>query len=215
VWIPVEEEFGSADVGSLGADIAIILDMVTTNGPSYTVWNCLFWPVCTHNPKIHGCFAMGNGRDWDEKHGIGPWHCWCTLGQAVYFSGVGSFPECAISAVAKGIFHQFSGIQVECIAMVCHVLTKMGSMVAWGMALLSWYVVLAMIAGGGCSIIMVWWDEDWTCRWCRHRWCDGLLVGSTLRGVAHVVSGLCGIVRVALGGTVPCRMVMRVWKASL
>ncbi len=93
-------------------------------------------------------------------------------GQVVYFGDVSSFPEHAISAVAKGaIFCQFSSVQVECITMMHHVLTKMGGVVAWGMAwastgLLSWwwswYVVLAEIAGGGCSIIVVCWDEDQT-----------------------------------------------------
>jgi len=56
----VEEEFSGDEVGSFGADIAIILNLVTTDGPTHTVWYHFFGVVGAHDAEI-GCLFVA----WD------------------------------------------------------------------------------------------------------------------------------------------------------
>ncbi len=57
----VEKEFSGDEVGGFGADVAVILNLVTANGPAHMVWYHFFGVVCTHNAKIGCLFVVWDG----------------------------------------------------------------------------------------------------------------------------------------------------------
>jgi len=97
----VEEQFGSDEVSSFGADIAGVFNLVTANGPSYTMWDSFFRPVCTNDAEVGGKSSFGNGRNQNEKDGVGSGGRGSTLCQAMNLRGIGMLPQEAIRAGAK------------------------------------------------------------------------------------------------------------------
>jgi len=133
----VEEQFGSNEVSRLGAYIARIVNVITTDGPSDAVWDSLLGAVGTNDAEVSGTFSWGNGGDRDEKHGVSPGCGGGSLSQAVDLNGVGLHPEGTIRAFAKGgVFGEFPSVWIECVAM--H-----GSMVEGGLSGEHWVARLA------------------------------------------------------------------------
>jgi len=118
----VEEEFGSGEVSSFGADIARIFNAITTNSPVDTVWDRFFRVMCANNVQVSGTAPRWDCGDWDEEHGVGPRDGSHTLHQAMDLSDVGLLPQGTIGAVAEfGIFSGCTCVRVEGIAMVSSV----------------------------------------------------------------------------------------------
>jgi len=97
----VEEQFGCDEVHSFCADITRIFDMVATNKPLDMMWDGLFWAMSTNDVQVSGTATMGNGRNRNEEHGVGPRDCSCALCQVVYLSGIGLLPQCTIRTFAE------------------------------------------------------------------------------------------------------------------
>jgi len=82
----------------------------------------LFWAMSTNDAQISGMATMGNGRDRNEKHSIGPRDGGHALCQAVYLSGIGLLSQSTIRNFAEfGIFSQLTGVGVEGIAVASSV----------------------------------------------------------------------------------------------
>ncbi len=61
---------------------------------------------------------MGNGRDRDEEHGVGPWDGSHALCQVVDLSGIGMLSQSAIRAFTEfSIFSKLTSVRVQGIAM--------------------------------------------------------------------------------------------------
>ena len=57
----VEHDFNCGEVCHLGADIAIIGDVVATHGESHMAWVAFFWVIGSDNVKICCLFVLGDG----------------------------------------------------------------------------------------------------------------------------------------------------------
>jgi len=113
----VEEEFGSDDVGSFGADIAQVFNLVTTNGPPDMMRHRFFRSMGAYNAEISGTLSWGNGSHRDEEHSVSPGNSIGTLGKSVDFGCIGMLPEAAIGAVAKFLlFGKLASIGIKGVA---------------------------------------------------------------------------------------------------
>ena len=71
-----EQGFDIGEVGSIGADVASIVDAISAHSEAYKTRICLFWTKSRdYDAEIGGIGAFGEGRDWD-KH-----NCFCASGQ--------------------------------------------------------------------------------------------------------------------------------------
>jgi len=63
--------------------------------------------------------VFGNGRDWNEKHGVGSWDLSHTLCQVVNLGDIGLLPVEAIGTGAESfVFSKFASIGIKSIAMI-------------------------------------------------------------------------------------------------
>jgi len=101
--------------------------MVTANSPLHNVGQ-FFRSVCTDNAEVGGMAFLGNGQDWNEKHGVGSRDLSSTLCQVVNLNGIGLLPIDAIRTGAEFfVFSKFTGIGIKGIAMtgsVTHRITR-------------------------------------------------------------------------------------------
>jgi len=114
----VEEEFGSGEICSFGADVTLIVNMIAADSPTNMVGDGLFRSMRTHNAEISGLATRGNGRHGYKEHGVSARDGSCALGQVVDFGGISLLPKGTLRAVAEfGVFGKFTGVRVECITM--------------------------------------------------------------------------------------------------
>ena len=118
----VEHDFYCCEVCCLGADIAIISDAVTIHGESHMTWVAFFWVIGSDNVKVCCLFVLGDGCNWDKKHGISASRhvSAMSLAEAASFIGTSINPELALTAGAQlMILSNQPGVGVKCIAMQC------------------------------------------------------------------------------------------------
>lgn len=110
----VEEDLGCGDAGCFGADVMGVVNEVAANSVANAPWVSFEGSVRCHNSEVSGFATFGNGRAWDEEHGVSSFGVFVALGQASKFLAVGIFPEGASTAVAQGgVFGQFTCVWID------------------------------------------------------------------------------------------------------
>jgi len=97
----VEEQLGSDEVCSFGADITRVFDTITTDSLPDSMQDGLFRAMSTDGVEVGATVTMGNGGDRNEEHSVGSWDGCHALYQAVDLSGIGLLPQWAIRTVAS------------------------------------------------------------------------------------------------------------------
>jgi hypothetical protein len=98
----VEEELGIDETSGFGADVTRIFDAVAADGPTYSEWVLLFWPVSADDSEIRD-FAtlLGDLFGVDKENGVGSFDVAMTLGKTANFVGVRLLPQVALAALAE------------------------------------------------------------------------------------------------------------------
>ena len=116
----VEHCFDSGEIGSLGADVAIVVDAVAANSEADTPRVGFFGAIGGDDSEISGFGAFGDFGDGDKDHGTGTGGhiSTVTLAEASDFVGAGGAPESTFAAVAEfGVLGDLAGVGIEGITM--------------------------------------------------------------------------------------------------
>lgn len=83
----VEEKFGGGEASSLGANIARIVDEVSTHSPADTTWLFLLGTISDDVAEVGGTSTFRDLVVADEVDGVGTFGLFVALGQAASFFG--------------------------------------------------------------------------------------------------------------------------------
>ncbi len=168
----VEEDLDSGEVHSFGADIASIVNAITTHSPTDVVGDGFFGVEGTDHTEIGGFGAWGELADGNEMHCVGSGSFGCALCKAMDLSSVRGPPQGTIAAAAQfRVFSQFPRVGVESVAMQCPVwgytgtagwcsgAGDMSSMVATGV--IAWGMVEQWCSGSAGSGTSQWGCGGW------------------------------------------------------
>jgi hypothetical protein len=123
----VDHDFDSGEIGSLGANVASVIDTVATNGETNAARVGFFGAKGGNDAQICWLFVFWDLVSLNEKHGLsaGGHVGAVALAKAPEFVFTGFNPEGTFATLAKfTVFGELAGVRVESIAMEGKVLRE-------------------------------------------------------------------------------------------
>lgn len=83
------------------------------------MWVVLFGTVSSNDAEICNFAVVWHLFMRDGKHGVSPFNVAMALGKSADFIGIRGLPQRSFTATTEfGVFGEFSGVRVECVAVV-------------------------------------------------------------------------------------------------
>ena len=85
ILLRIDDYFGSGEVGSLGADISRVINLVATTSPAHTMRVLLFGSVGRNDVQISYLAALWDFLVVNEEHGVGALDAWVDITKALSY----------------------------------------------------------------------------------------------------------------------------------